>query len=326
MKKILKVLGIVVLVLLVFILAAATILKVVFPKVGEAPELTIQSTPEKIERGRYLANHVMVCIDCHSSRDWTAFSGPIVPGTFGKGSEVFDQTMGFPGVFYSKNITPYNLGTWTDGEVFRAITTGVNKDNEAIFPVMPHHAYGQLDATDIEAVVSYLRTLTPIKNDVAKSKPDFPFNFIINTIPKEASFSQRPDTNDAVAYGAYLVKAAACIDCHTPVTSTGSLIMEDAFSGGRVFEMPSGTITSSNITPHKGTGIGAWTREQFIQRFKAYEDSLMQHLPVQPSDFNTLMPWTMYASMTESDLGAVYAYLKSLPEKEKSITRFVPRN
>jgi hypothetical protein len=62
-------------------------------------------------------------MDCHSTRDWSKFSGPLVEGTLGQGGERFDQTVGMPGVVYSKNITPARIGDYTDGELFRLITT-----------------------------------------------------------------------------------------------------------------------------------------------------------------------------------------------------------
>jgi hypothetical protein len=67
---------------------------------------------------------------------------------------------------------------------------------------------------------------------------------------------------------------------------------------------------SKNLTPH-ATGIGNWTREAFIARFKAYSEPLT----VAPED-NTLMDWNAYAGMTETDLGAIYDYLQSLPPVE----------
>ncbi len=48
--------------------------KTSLPKVGDAPNIKIAATPEQIERGHYLANYVMLCIDCHSTRDWNMFS------------------------------------------------------------------------------------------------------------------------------------------------------------------------------------------------------------------------------------------------------------
>ena len=54
----------------------------------------MEVTKERIERGKYLANKVMVCVDCHSKRDWSKYSGPIVPGTEGMGGEVFYLMIG----------------------------------------------------------------------------------------------------------------------------------------------------------------------------------------------------------------------------------------
>lgn len=59
-------------------------------------------------------------------------SAPLA-GDLGAGGERFSTDMGFPGTIYSPNITPHNLKEWTDGEIFRAITSGVNKYGKAIF-------------------------------------------------------------------------------------------------------------------------------------------------------------------------------------------------
>src|SRR4051812_17959316 len=87
------------------------------PNVGEPEYLKIDRTKERLERGEYLANSVSVCMDCHSKRDWNKFSGPLTLGTLGQGGEIFNQKFGFPGEYYSKNITPSGIGNWTDGEI-----------------------------------------------------------------------------------------------------------------------------------------------------------------------------------------------------------------
>ncbi len=117
MKKLLKILGVLVILIVIFGIGFTFYVKSAFPKVDAPPQLKVDITPERVARGKYLANHVMVCIDCHSTRDWSKFSGPIVPGTEGKGGDMFDESMGFPGTFYARNITPYGIGNWTDGEV-----------------------------------------------------------------------------------------------------------------------------------------------------------------------------------------------------------------
>ncbi len=71
MKKILKIAGIILLVIVVGVAGLLTYIKTALPNVGDAETTTIEYTPERIERGRYLANHVSVCMDCHSTRDFT---------------------------------------------------------------------------------------------------------------------------------------------------------------------------------------------------------------------------------------------------------------
>src|SRR5690349_4708669 len=109
MKKALKVIGVVLGAIVILLCGVLIYVVSAFPNVGEAPELKVEPTAERIERGRYLANAVSVCMDCHSTRDWSKFSGPVIPGTMGKGGERFDHSVGFPGVFYSRNITPSGI-------------------------------------------------------------------------------------------------------------------------------------------------------------------------------------------------------------------------
>ena len=320
MKKILLTLLVIV---LVVIAGAASYVKFALPDVGDPEaELHVPLTPERVERGSYLANHVTLCMDCHSTRDWTRFSGPMEPGTNGKGGERFDEQMGFPGTFFARDITPVNLKNWSDGEIFRTITTGVNKSGEALFPIMPYHNYGRMDKEDIYDIIAYIRTLAPIENSIPKRSLAFPMNFIVNTIPVKATFSQKPSRSDTINYGAYLVNAAACVECHTPVKK-GQIIPELAFSGGRDFHMPNGVVNSANLTPDKATGIGGWSAEQFVARFKAYTDPA-NCPPIGPKSVNTIMPWTMLGGMDTSDLRSIYAYLQTLKPMDHKVEHFVP--
>jgi hypothetical protein len=148
-------------------------------------------------------------------------------------------------------------------------------------------------------------------------------NIILNTIPTKAAPVKRPDPSSK-EYAAYMVNASGCIECHTKVDK-GQIIPALAFSGGREFLFPDGSIVrSANITPDMQTGIGAWTEEAFINRFKSYADSAYKHQPVEKGGFNTIMPWTQYANMTRQDLAAIYAYLHSLPPTQNVVVRFTP--
>jgi mono/diheme cytochrome c family protein len=325
MKKAFKVIGVVIGAIVVLVFGAITYVVLAFPNAGETPDLQVEPTAERIERGRYLANAVNVCMDCHSTRDWSKFSGPVVPGTLGKGGERFDHSMGFPGVFYSRNITPSGIGRYTDGELYKVITSGVTKEGKAMFPVMPYPFYGQMDDEDIYSLIAYLRTLDPIESQVGESSADFPVNLILRTIPAKGNPTKRPILSDSVAYGAYMTNASGCLECHTPINDQNQIIKELAFSGGRTFSMPDGSvIRSANLSPDAQTGIGKWSKSAFIQRFKAYADSSYTAPTVAPGEFNTIMPWTMYANMTEEDLGAIYTYLKTLPEHKNEVTKFSP--
>lgn len=294
-------------------------LNTAYPNVPSALEISIDSTPEKIERGRYLAHNVAVCMDCHSTRDWNAFAGPLVTGTEGKGGEVFPEEAGFPGTLYAPNITPAGIGHWTDGELIRAFTTGVNREGRPLFPLMPYPNYAKLSTEDVHAIVAYIRSLAPIENKVPLTKLNFPLNLIVRTMPAPADPQPKPNPADTVAYGKYLITVASCGDCHTPMEK-GEPLPGMNYAGGFEFRIPNGVVYSANITPDVETGIGTWSKSKFINRFKQYADSSYQSPVVSINEFNTIMPWTMYAGMSEEDLGAIYAYLKTVsPVKNKVI-------
>lgn len=321
MKKAGKVTIYILLALAFVILAALSYVKFALPDVGTAPIINVELSPQRVERGKYLATHVTVCIDCHSTRDWSKFAGPPDLSKIGVGGERFDKTAGLPGTIYSPNITPYGLKDWTDGELFRAITTGVKKDGSAIFPIMPYMAYGKMDKEDIFSIIAFIRSLPEQKTSTPARELDFPVNFLVNTMPQKARLSQMPSRSDELKYGAYMLNAAACFDCHTNVEN-GKPIKGMDFAGGREFKLPEGSVFTANITPDAETGIGKWTQEQFVNRFKAFEDSL--HTFKNEHEFQTVMPWTMYSGMKTQDLKAIYAYLKTIKPIKNAVTKFIP--
>ncbi len=298
-----------------------------FPETIAVPDMKISATQDQIDRGNYLANHVAVCTDCHSIRDWNFHAGPIREETLGGGGELFPAAMGLPGDLISPNLTPspIGIGNWSDGEVFRAITSGLSKDGSVLFPFMPYPNYGRADREDILAIIAYLRTLSPIENPVPRSSLNFPMNLIVRSIPSAPQFQTRPDRSDSVAYGAYLANLASCSDCHTPAEKGKPLSGMD-YAGGFAFSMPFGIVRSANITPDVETGIGSWSKEQFIGKFKSYEGEAARTIPSKPpyneANMQTLMPWLMYAGMTREDLSSLYDYLRTLPPVKNKIIKF----
>lgn len=290
------------------------------PHVAVVKELRVQVTPSRVARGEYLASSVAACMVCHSTRDEHVYALPIKDSTLGMGGEVFSRELGFPGNIYAANLTPYHLGGWSDGELFRAITSGVSKDGHALFPIMNYPAYGRMDQEDVFSIIAYIRTLPSIHHDVPATELDFPLNFIVNTIPSPAMLSPQPDSNNASAYGKYLVTMASCVECHSKADK-GKIVEGTEFGGGRDFGAGDGkTVYSANITPDAATGIGNWSRELFIRKFKQYTDSSYKPRPVARGELNTPMPWLAYARMKEKDLAAIYAYLRTVKPIHNAVT------
>jgi cytochrome c553 len=320
MKKFKKILLYTVVIIILVIVSAISYITLALPNVGAPEDVKVELTPQRIARGEYLANHVSLCTDCHSKRDFSRFAGPILDGRLGEGGEVFDEKVSFPGSVAVPNITPYNLKNWTDGEIFRAITTGVRKDGSAIFPLMPWPSYSKMSREDVYAIIAYIRTLKPIRASYPKATLSFPLNIIVHTMPQKASLGIIPSLADTVKYGAYLVNAAACMDCHTQ-NNNGKMVAGMEFAGGREFRIWNNTIRSANITPDKATGIGTWTDTVFVQRFKAFSDRVKSP-KTSKADVQTIMPWYDYSGMSETDLKAMYAYLKTLKPVNNKVTRF----
>lgn len=326
MKKFMKIVSIVVGVFVFLLIGGSVYFNSTFPKEIPVSNIKVEITPERIARGEYLATNVAMCIDCHSQRDFSKFGGPVKPGTEGMGGEIFGKEMGLPGTIPVRNITPASLGDWTDGEIIRALTSGINKHGEALFPIMPYDGFAEMDEEDLYSIVAYLRTLKPIDNEVGERNLDFPVNYIVKTLPLNTySPKHAPDKSNPKEYGKYLVKMASCHHCHTQ-TNEGEPVADMEFAGGSEIHMPFGTIRSSNLTPDIETGLGAWTKEQFIQRFKSMATDEMKNIPSQPGSFNTIMPWSMYGGMTEEDLGAIYDYLHSLKPVKNQVVKFTPAN
>lgn len=322
--KILKISGIII---AVFVVVVAGVLIYITNHLPSIPvqDIKVEVTPERVEKGRYLANNVFVCMDCHSTRQWDKYAGPMKPGSDGNGGETFGREMGLPGKYVASNLTPYNLKDWSDGEIFRAITSGVGKGDRPLFPIMPYMSYGRLAKEDIYSVIAYLRTLPEIKNDTEPSESDFPMSVIIHMIPQEPNLQEKPDPSDVINYGKYLVTGAGCADCHTPMKD-GKPVEGMTFAGGQEFPLPFGTLRTPNITPDNETGIGIWSKENFIDKFKSFELSNYQPENVTLNEFNTIMPWTMYAGMDSTDLAAIYDYLRTIKPIKHQVERAEFRN
>ncbi|MEP7256041.1 MAG: cytochrome C [Ferruginibacter sp.] len=281
------------------------------------------SLKKMVERGNYLAHHVSLCMDCHSQRDFSQFSGPPKEGTEGMGGEAFDQKLDVPGVIYTRNITPdtvNGIGKWTDEEIARAITKGISKNGDTLFPLMPYPHYNTMSKDDIYSIIAYIRTLKPNSNKVPERKLMIPASMAYPPL-RSASLETnvKPDVSDIIKYGEYMWNASACMDCHTAMEK-GQFVMPKMMAGGRTFDMGIFKVTSGNITPDSATGIGKWTEEMFLDKFKNYRDKTTYS--ANPGKNNSIMPWSMYAHMDDFDIKAIYRFLRTLPAVNNKVEKY----
>ena len=326
MKTVWRVLGFLVLAVVVLVGAGIAFLALKKPAMRPPSTEKVEATPARLARGRYLANSVSDCLGCHSDFMGDRFGVPHRPGTEGQGGFPFDKKLGVPGFVQAQNITPdpeNGLGNWTDGEIIRAVREGVDRNGEALFPMMPYESFRMMSDEDIRSIVVYLRTLKPIKHVIAKRQLDFPVSLLIKFTPKPVDGPmETPDpARDRLAYGKYVVTIAGCRICHTPHDDKGQLIADREYSGGWVMLGPWGRVVTANITPHPDAYMGKATREEFISRFKSFESMDGENAPVAPPGLNTVMGWPAYAQLTTEDLGAMYDYLKTVkPIANKVVT------
>lgn len=307
------------------LMATAAILLVVFAaayftsckdKKSETKEVSKEEVLKKtIERGEYLANYVAGCMDCHSKRDFSKYSGPVVHGTEGGGGLVFDQKFGLPGVLYGKNITPdaeTGIGTWTEDEILRAMTQGISKNGDTLFPLMPYVNYNRMAKEDLLSIIAYIKTLKPIKNKVPERNLMMPIDMVYPAQYLQATVDTnvRPKASDIVNYGRYLTTFADCGTCHSPLTPEGPDLSR-MFAGGYTFDLgATGKVTSANITSDSATGIGAWTEERFLNKFTQYREE--KNYNFDPGKQNTIMPVALIGGMKDEDLKAIYAFLRTV--------------
>jgi Cytochrome c len=274
------------------------------PKTRALTDRKFEATPERLKRGTYLVEHVAACTDCHTPFETSASSSENMQHKKASG-QIF-PIPGFPGRLVAPNITPDSetgVGRWTDDELARAIREGVDREGHTLFPMMPYSHYRHMSDEDLASVVVYLRSLPAVRNPLPATAVNFPVKYLVRSAPEPVTSEVQADTSTAVSRGQYLVEIASCAECHTPA-KRGQPVRGMDFAGGQVFDEPTGKIASVNITPDP-TGIGLYTEETFVKALRTGYVGTRQ--------LNPLMPWQFYNGLTDEDLKAMYAYLKTVP-------------
>jgi hypothetical protein len=276
------------------------------PASAPTRDIHVSMAPERIERGRYIFENLGGCNDCHSGRDFSKLGGPVIPSQRGEGQVM--PLNDLPGRIVAANITmdrDTGIGSWSDGEKIRAIREGIDKDGRPLFPLMPYAGYRYMTDDDVESLVAYLDTLPPVHNSLPPTDVDFPVSLFVKSAPRPVD--PKPAKLDR---GEYLVTIAGCEECHTPMVR-GQSDTSMRYAGGRVFATPYGTVLSANITSDLETGIGKWDFARFHDRIEGYRQFAKTEYPKVGPDRFTMMPWIGLSGLTDPDLEAIFAYIKT---------------
>jgi mono/diheme cytochrome c family protein len=258
-----------------------------------------------VERGKYLT-YAGGCISCH-----TAEADDAVPLAGGRAMES-------PfGTFYSPNITPdvkTGIGGWSDDGFVDAFWEGVSPDGEHYFPAFPYTSYTGASREDLLAIKAYLFSLDPVENE----SPDHDLAWYMSTRLAAgtwkalnfdaARFVPDPEKDEQWNRGAYLVRHMGhCGECHSPRSATGVLRLGEEMAGSEF-----GGDNVTNITPHRGDGIGRWSLsdiEYFLDIGMLPDGDFTGSSMGDVIEDNT-------SKLTREDRLAIAAYLKSLPIRE----------
>jgi mono/diheme cytochrome c family protein len=274
--------------LLSTVVAAITVLLIVglfklHARNAPAPvALTISGTPDQIQRGEDISNGF--CSGCHSKT-----------ATLTGGANVGEDLPVPIGAFVSSNLTPAGpLSRWSDGEIFRAIRNGVDRDGRWLI-IMSYTNAGKLSDDDTKAIIAYLRHLSPAGQQTP-NPPDHlnllgvlmlgagmlptgkPISHGIVTAPPEAP---------TPLYGQYILSYQDCRECH-----------------GR--DLTGGVPGQLGPVGPDLNLVKDWKFEEFVATMRSGVDPNGHEIGKQ-------MPWKPIGRMSEEELRAIYEYLTHLP-------------
>lgn len=239
----------------------------------DAPPHT--ATTGTVERGEYLVDHVLVCGVCHTPNGSDG-QPDLTKYLAGSRSYDFTDPTGTIVTVNAENLTTHNpegLARWSDEQIRRGLTGGIDDENIPIYPIMPYPEYSNLVRSDVDSIIQYLRTVAPNDNVVPA---DFPY-FDQNPPAPPVDGTQIPhttlaaaDPNFAAAERGRYIATVACLNCHTEQITDDVPNLAKAFAGGKQYTFVRGAPvnTSVNITPDMTTGIGALSIADIVAELK----------------------------------------------------------
>jgi len=177
---------------------------------------------------------------------------------------------------------------------------------------MPWWVFRKLSEEDLASVIVYLRSIPPVKNKL-------PERLLSREREQQLQNEERsmadaavpaPDTSTLLAKGKYLVTIGECEGCHTAWYKRNPGV----FGGGNMIanDETDSVVVSANISPDI-TGIGGWDDETFIRIIRTGKAGTLHYS----------MPWIAFRNISDTDLKAMLAALKSLPPVKHQIVNGV---
>jgi len=268
---------------------------------AEAQELA----GSQVERGRYLT-YAGDCQACH-----TDIENEGIPYAGGRGlSTPF-------GVIYTPNLTPDDetgLGRWSRDDFYKAMNEGVGREGEHLYPAFPYPYFTNMPREDVDAIFDYLRTLEPVRSEKPENELPFPLN-IRQAVAgwkllffEEQDFSVDPAQSAEWNRGRYLVDGPAhCGACHTGKNLLGADVEEEYLRGGLLENW-----FAPNIRGGNNGGLAHWDARDIVEFLR---DGRSRHTAPMQRMGEVVELSTQH--LTDADLGAIAAYLKSLDDSPR---------
>ena len=257
------------------------------------------ATSANIARGAYLAR-AGDCMACHTARGGAPYAG-------GRALETPFGTL------YAPNITPdraTGIGAWSADDFWRALHNGKSKDGRLLYPAFPYTNYTKVSRADSDALFAYLRSLPPRQVQNHAHALRFPYDSQLALAGWRLLYFKpgvfEPETGRDVRWnrGAYLVEGLGhCSACHSTRNRLGA--SSGALEGGLI---PTIGWYAPSLTSDAEAGLGKWKEDHIVQ---------LLGTGVAPGASVTGPMAEVVAQslqhLSRADLGAMAAYLKSLP-------------
>jgi mono/diheme cytochrome c family protein len=261
-------------------------------------------TPETIARGAYLAR-AGNCIGCHTVRGSAEYAG-------GRGIETPFGTV------YAPNLTPdreTGIGAWTASEFWRAMHNGRSRDGRLLYPAFPYPNFTLVTREDSDALYAFLQSLPAVRQPNRPHELRFPYNLQASLALWRALYF-RPtgfaaDTGQSVQWnrGSYLVRGLGhCVACHSSRNWLGATAGDIELGGGLI---PMQNWYAPSLAKAHEAGVADWSEHDIVAL-------LGSGISARGSVMGP-MAEVVYRStqhLTEQDLRAMAAYLKTLPKGE----------